>query len=239
MINSLLKACLKKIRSGTCLLCEEPTYRRLDLCKTCEVELPYLTHACVQCALPLPPQNEDKYCGVCLQAPLEAYQVFSTFIYSLPIDRLIMELKFKHRLTAAAVLGQLMVTRIEQIYQVRTYPEVIIPIPLHSGRLRERGFNQALELARPISRALSIPLDYRRCFRVKQTAAQTGLSAKERAKNVKHAFTVQKPFSFDHVCLIDDVCTTGHTAMALAKVLFQSGVKTVDVWCCARASLKF
>ena len=114
-------------------------------------------------------------------------------------------------------------------------PEVIIPVPLHSSRYRERGFNQSLEIARILSRRLVIPLDYRSCSRIHATQAQTQLDAKERARNLKKAFAITKPLPYTHVAILDDVVTTGATVNELAKMLRQAGVKRIDVWACARA----
>ena len=113
-------------------------------------------------------------------------------------------------------------------------PDVLIPIPLHPDRLRERGFNQAMELARPIAKHLGLHLDPHNCVRQQTTAPQSDLSRKERIKNVKGAFEVLKPVS-GHVVIIDDVMTTGSTAHEFAKTLLQAGASSVDVWVCARA----
>lgn len=113
-------------------------------------------------------------------------------------------------------------------------PECIIPVPLHQQRLRERGFNQALELSRIISKQLNIPLNYSLCHRDKATPFQSGLSAKQRKQNLKNAFKVAKNHSYQHVAIFDDVVTTGTTVNELARQLKQSGVRTIEVWAIAR-----
>jgi len=117
-------------------------------------------------------------------------------------------------------------------------PEIIIPVPLHRTRLRERGFNQALEIARPIARSLSIPVDYKSCERVRKTSAQSLLPAAERRKNIKGAFRVTRPIAARHVAILDDVMTTGHTVQELAATLRKAGVERIDVWVVARTSLQ-
>jgi ComF family protein len=134
----------------------------------------------------------------------------------------------------ARVLSKLMIERLMQVYAHSDLPEVIIPIPLHPRRLAERGFNQALELARPISKALRIPLAYRNFLRVRNTVTQTTLTKKYRAKNLKNAFVFKKYQAFNHVALIDDVVTTGCTVNEMSRVLKKAGAKRIDVWCCAR-----
>jgi ComF family protein len=131
-----------------------------------------------------------------------------------------------------------MAKRMKKVYQTLSLPRVIIPVPLHAKRLKERGFNQALELSKPISRALKIPIDHWSCTRVLPTLPQTNLSRSQRKKNVRHVFKVATTLHAHHVCLVDDVLTTGYTALSLSKALFKAGVQSIDVWCCARADVK-
>lgn len=123
-------------------------------------------------------------------------------------------------------------------------PQIIIPIPLHPRRLRQRGFNQALEIAKPIAKKFHVPLDTAHCQRVRYTEAQTQIPAEHRGSNVKNAFVVDKKFfcgensNISHVAIMDDVVTTGHTVNELSRALRKAGVKTIDVWCCARTRKK-
>ncbi|MDE2273435.1 MAG: ComF family protein, partial [Gammaproteobacteria bacterium] len=111
-----------------------------------------------------------------------------------------------------------------------------IPIPLHSARLRERGFNQALELARPVSRRLQLCLDARTCLRRKNTAVQSKLDAKERRRNLIDAFEVRTSLQGVHVAILDDVVTTGATVGALSRALREAGAARITVWSLARAA---
>ena len=115
-------------------------------------------------------------------------------------------------------------------------PDVLIPVPLHYQRLRQRGYNQALELARPIAKMLGIPIDIRSCRRRKVTKEQSGLQAKQRKSNVRDAFEVTGDLRNRSIAIIDDVMTTGSTVNELAKQLMQAGATTVDVWVCARVA---
>ena len=110
-------------------------------------------------------------------------------------------------------------------------------MPLHNTRLRERGYNQALELARPIAKRLAIPLHTHLLQRHKTTLAQARLSLTDRARNVENAFTIKANIRGCHVSLVDDVTTTGHTLRSASAALKQAGAKRVDIWCAAKAIL--
>jgi Predicted amidophosphoribosyltransferases len=114
-------------------------------------------------------------------------------------------------------------------------PEIIIPVPLHPQRFRERGFNQSIEIAKSLSRHLNIPIDTQSCIRKRNTLHQIDLPARQRQSNMKQAFKVKQPMKARHIAILDDVMTTGSTVNELAKVLKQSGVNRVDIWVCGRA----
>ena len=159
-----------------------------------------------------------------------------------PLDGLITQLKFNGRLVNARTLGRLLVNKLQaeqgQAHQSFVLPGAILPVPLHSTRLRERGFNQALEIARPVAQALKIPLLTNVCERSRATAEQSTLPARQRKKNVKGVFQVTRSPNTEHIAIVDDVMTTGQTVNELSKVLRQAGVRCIDVWVCARAQLK-
>lgn len=228
---------LKKIASWlltrTCSLCGDHSTRDEDICAPCYEDLPFLLNACEQCAKPLPVNAVT--CGICLKHPPSFDRTFAAFIYQPPVTKLITNLKFGEKLNNARLLGELMTLEIQnKWYQHGPLPEVIIPVPLHSSRLKERGFNQAVEIAKPIAKKLRIPLAYSLCERVKATQAQAQLPANLRKANVRNAFRVVEHLSLNHVAVIDDVMTTGFTMLELCRTLKKSGVKTIDVWCCAR-----
>lgn len=119
-------------------------------------------------------------------------------------------------------------------YQDKPLPDLILPVPLHRLRLRERGFNQALEIARPITKRLRIPIDKHSLQRIRHTRPQTGLKAPEREVNLKNAFKTIRDFSGKHIALLDDVVTTSSTINACSQALMDAGAKQIDIWCCAR-----
>ena len=115
--------------------------------------------------------------------------------------------------------------------------DLLVPVPLHPHRLKQRGFNQALELARPLSHQLGIPLAESSCLRIRNTEPQQGLKVKARKRNLKNAFIGLSHVRGQHVAIIDDVVTTGTTTNSVARALLNAGAKACDVWCFARTPL--
>ncbi|CAL7963392.1 competence protein ComFC [Gammaproteobacteria bacterium] len=221
---------------STCILCGAASNRKLDLCTACENDLPFLKNCCTRCARPLP--EGQTVCGACLNNPLPfLIRTFALFYYQTPIKQLMLSLKFNSHLVSAKILGDLLASYLCHQYKNQEEPEVIIPVPLHFTRLRERGYNQALELVRPIAKKLKIPIDKSSTKRIKNTIAQALLPAKKRVQNIKQAFDVNEEEirHYKHVAVIDDVITTGNTATELCKILYQNGVNKIDVWCVAKA----
>lgn len=234
MIYNWLKNNLSQIVSKQCLLCLSPTKNKHLLCAGCEKDLPENTCRCVICSIPFSTTQANEkqlVCGKCQKNPPHFTTSSIPHIYASPLKQLITQLKFHGNLSCAPLLAQ---GFINSIKHRKNMPECIIPVPLHQQRLRERGFNQALELARIIASKLNIPLDYSLCYREKPTPFQSGLSAKQRKQNLKNAFKVTNNNSYRHVAIFDDVVTTGTTVNELAKQLKQAGVETIEVWAIAR-----
>lgn len=173
-------------------------------------------------------------CGGCLRHEPPFAGAWAPFRYEHPLDLLEARFKFHADLAAGRVLSALMIERAAADAPPR--PELLIPVPLHSARLRERGYNQALELAQPLARAFAIPLRADLLVRTRATPPQTGLDAKTRRRNLRGAFALAEGTALpEHVALIDDVMTTGATLRECARVLRRAGVARVDVWALARA----
>ena len=202
----------------SCLLCAGPSAGAL-LCELCNADLPRLAaDHCDMCALPL---SEGKRCGACLSNPPAYDHVCAPFIYAFPADALIQALKYRGVLAIAPALGGAIARTLDE------RPDVVIAMPLADARLRERGFNQAHEIARHVARITGIPLIPSACRKVRDTAPQAALPWNARAKNVRKAFVCDENFSGRHVAVVDDVMTTGATLNELARNLKQAGAVRV------------
>ncbi len=215
-----------------CRVCTSLLKTNSLLCPSCYANLPWNNHACLTCALPL---SQGQQCGACLLDPLSTNICLSPFIYQPPISNLITQLKFQHQLWCSRLLGRLLASAIQQRYQNLALPECIIPIPLHAKRLRQRGFNQALEIAKPLAAQLNIPLLYNYYSRHKNTEPQSQLTAAVRRRNMSAAFSSRRLPSAKYIAILDDVMTTGQTVREFKKVLLQQGIPKIDIWSCARA----
>lgn len=216
-----------------CLVCAEPGGDGLDLCMTCRQALPEERNACRRCALPLPPLPlpADGLCGRCLRQPPPLQATRAAFVYAAPLDRLLLRYKFHHDLAAGRLLARLMARAMASCEP----PLALVPVPLHPQRLRQRGYDQALELARPLARTLRLPLQAGLLRRVRRTLPQSELDADARRANLRDAFQARgRGTPPAHVALVDDVMTTGATLEAAALALRRAGVARVDAWVCAR-----
>ena len=207
----------------------------LDLCGPCEAELPRNSYPCARCAVPLPAGTPiGAACGRCLERPPWFDAASVPFRYAYPLDHLVRDFKYHGRLAYARVLGTVLADHVRAL--AAPVPECLVPVPLHPARHRERGFNQSSEIARHVARHLGIALDERLCRRTRATADQTALTAKERRRNLRGAFALERPLRARHVAVVDDVLTTGSTVEELARTLKRGGVERVSVWAVARAS---
>jgi len=228
LTNNLLNIRLKLrqlLPAQPCLLCG--TYTRHDgWCPTCDAGLPYLAHACCPiCALPTP---DGSVCGHCLQHPPHFDHTAAVFAYAFPVDKLVQALKYGEQLALADALSRRLVQRIEQP------PDRILAMPLHHVRLRERGFNQSLELARGICRQLKVPLLTNSARRIRNTTQQSALPWKERKRNMRNAFACDDNLSGLHIGIVDDVMTSGTTLDELARTLRHAGASKISAWVVAR-----
>lgn len=208
-----------------CLLCGAPS-RDGAWCGPCDAALPYLAAPhCPVCALPTP---NGATCGRCLRVKPQFDHTLAVFAYAFPLDKLVQALKFGGQLLLARQLANKLMQRVD------ARPDCIVAMPLHPSRLRERGFNQSLELARHIAHRLDIPLLNHACRRVRDTPPQSALPWKERGRNMRKAFTCTEDLSGRHVAVVDDVMTSGASVNALAHALRQAGAREVSAWVIAR-----
>jgi len=217
-----------------CVFCHTPSKQAMALCKDCEEVLPFLPQTrCVQCALPLKSQHSG-ICGVCQNNPTYYDKTISVFSYDRPISQLMIDTKFNSKLIYINLLGKLLAQSITEYYQT-PLPELMIPIPLHKKRLRERGFNQSLEIAKIIKKSINLPINFKCVSRIKNTQPQSKTRANLRQKNIKHAFRVNDFNLPKHIAIVDDIMTTGSTVNELSRILKTSGVEQIDIWCCVKS----
>lgn len=220
---------LDAVMPQDCLLCAAPAGGTL-LCPTCAAELPRMpAPTCPHCALPT---SSGETCGRCLRHPPHFERLLACFPYAFPVDRMLQQLKYSHQLALARWFG-------EQLTGVADglACDLIVPMPLHPQRLRERGFNQALEIARPLARHTDVRLSATSCVRNRDTAPQEGLTLLQRRRNLKNAFACNTDFSGLHVLLVDDVVTTGASVSECARTLRLHGAESVTVLAVARTLL--
>jgi ComF family protein len=190
-----------------------------QICGPCDAELPRLARSrCAVCALPLASEARNEgVCGACLDSPPRYARVLAPFRYEYPLDAVIRAYKYGGRLAYSRLFGAALAA-------VATRDaDAIVAMPLSPARLAERGFNQALEIARVVADATGIPLLPFACRRVVDTPPQAALPWKERAKNVRRAFVCDADLTGRRVAVVDDVLTTGATLNELARVLRKAG----------------
>lgn len=225
-INNWLKI-KRHLFPATCLLCGTRSEKG-SLCRGCLADLPYLPASrCPVCALPALPGN---VCGACLSEPPEYHSTVAALSYSFPLDALIHALKYRANLALAVPLADLLA----QAASPRLRPDYLVPMPLYPARLRERGFNQALEIAKRVSKLTGIALLPNACRRIRDTPPQASMPWKERARNIRGAFACDANLSGRRIAVIDDVMTTGATMNELAKVLRKQKAAEVECWAVAR-----
>ncbi|KEX92372.1 ComF family protein [Pseudomonas umsongensis] len=218
-----------------CLLCDEVADGTTPVCMACETELPWLGDHCQRCAVPLPAAGMT--CGQCLMQPPAFERVVAPWTYNFPIDSLITRFKHSAKWPYGHLLGDLLAQSLQHRFNDDLpRPDVLVPVPMSTRRLRQRGFNQAAMLARWLSERLDVPIDERLLLRPQDTNAQQDLNAEARKRNLHHAFAMASDASVKgrHLALVDDVLTTGATAQALALLLLDAGAIRVDVYCLAR-----
>lgn len=212
---------------AACVLCGAAAVDR-DLCAGCAADLVPNRRCCARCAIPL---ESGALCGPCAKRAPPQTSAWVPFVYGAPIDTLLTRLKFGGDLAAGRVLAEVALARRANDAPL---PDALVPVPLHASRLRERGYNQSLELARAWSRALCVPLAADALVRTRATPPQTGLSALERRRNLRGALAVVAPLP-RRVAIVDDVMTTGTTLRESARALRRAGCVHVEVWAVARA----
>lgn len=228
MMQSMLNKCLNFVQPDQdCLLCGAASGAHL-VCPDCHAELPRPAAACPVCASP----GSGEVCGQCLQHPPHFTRSIAALDYHFPVDKLVQAYKYHQQLALARLFG----TLLSQAVHNQARPDILLPMPLHPTRLRERGFNQAHEIAKRIGTTLNLPATPSLARRVVNTASQATLDWDARKKNMKGAFACDHPLAGQHIALVDDVMTSGATLNELSKTLKRAGAGEISVWVVARAA---
>jgi len=219
-----------------CILCQQTVGQGFEVCPTCYQALPHNENCCVRCALPLAQDiSRGLLCGRCIKKLPAFDYAYSPFRYEGDVITLVHQLKFSEKIRFSRSIGEML---LQHFSGTGESPDCLLPVALHQSRMRQRGFNQSIEISRLLAKKLGVPIEHSAVVRRRHTVAQTGLSAKQRQKNIRGAFSMAGELSYKHVLIIDDVMTTGATVNELAKLLKKNNVERVGVLSIARAPVK-
>lgn len=169
-------------------------------------------------------------CGRCLRRPPAVDSALALFEYRFPVDRVLLRFKFAGDLAAGRWLGE----RLAAVVGEAPLPDLLVVPPIEAARLRQRGFNQALQVAKVVAARHGLELDRDALRRTRTAAPQSTLGGRERRLNLRGAFACRRRFDRRHVAIVDDVMTTGATIDAVARALREAGAARVDAWIVAR-----
>jgi len=238
--RSLASKVLHALTPYDCILCAENSTTHTNLCPTCSQDLPLIKQPCRHCGVETAQSVSPLLCGACTLKKPVFHQCVAVMSYASPADKLISQFKFNANFAAGLALGEILAQEFKRHCECHGYPDVIVPIPLHQARLQERGFNQALELAKQLSFLTGTPVLNKVLTRIKNTLPQTEIKrAGLRKSNLKKAFAcidLHNEAGVKHIALVDDVVTTGATLSEAARALFIGGAEKVDCFCVARAT---
>ena len=226
----------------SCLLCAQNFAIKCEIthpnihavCRPCLAELPWHPRAsCPQCGL----SSDGNVCGSCLNSPPDFDATRAVFLYAYPINAMMQRYKYGNSLNLGDTFGKFLSEKVN-VEDCLANIDLIIPMPMHPQRLKERGFNQALEIAKVLNKLLTksckVKLDYKSVTRQTLTPPQASLPLKERVKNIKGAFKANGDFTGKRVAIVDDVMTSGASLNELAKTLKKAGASHVECWVIAR-----
>lgn len=229
--------CWGRLFQPCCVVCLAPGSGGLCLCADCMQDLPWHQQGCRVCGdalpgtlVPGPVASAGRSCGRCLGDPPSFDRVIAALAFAPPVAGWIRRFKYHGTLYLGRLLSELFLLRC-------TPPrlDLIVPVPLHRDRQRLRGFNQSAELARPLARALEVPLEQGLLERCQAGIPQSTLLARDRRRAMRGVFRVRQRVAGARIALMDDVLTTGATANACARALKRAGAAEVQVWVISRA----
>ena len=212
--------------------------RPLPFCPDCYGGIRFIhSPLCPRCGLPFPAvEGTDHLCGECLAAEKPYAVARSVGLYEGTLLKAIHLFKYKGKIGIGRILGALMADFAGSLWDMKAF-SLVLPVPLHKSRLRQRGFNQAVILARVLAKRFTLPLDFMALRRHLLTAPQVGLGREDRLTNVRGAFSIHKPAKVAgrRILLVDDVYTTGSTLSECASILMRADAEAVAALTLARA----
>jgi ComF family protein len=228
----MLEAFLDLLYPPACIACAKVLPVRSPFCETCDLAVERLpTARCRTCAEPGAFARHT--CPRCLGAPPPFARAWAAFAHEGPVARAIHRFKYEDHPELAPALAELLASECRQF--LARAPRVLVPLPLHPRRYRERGYDQAWLLAQALARATGREASPNVLVRTRETRRQVGLPESERALNVAQAFQATCPVSGQAFLLVDDVLTTGATVRAAAEALGEAGASHIEVLTLARA----
>lgn len=239
IITGIEPALLGRI-SCVCVVCGRTVSNDANPCRQCRDDLPWLQAACTRCGESLETvSGEAEFCNRCQHSPPLFDFCKAVFHYRTPVADLLSAYKFQGKFAAGHAMASCLAQVMNGFYANHKPPQLLVPVPLHNNRLRERGYNQALEISKLVAKSCRLQLDHRAVLRTRDTRPQTDVrGVRARRKNMVDAFTIRAN-ALDNVtsiAVIDDVVTTTATVSALTNALKKSGIQEVHIWCVARAS---
>ena len=227
--NNMLAETCRRALPQCCAFCVAPCGHAL-VCEACCAALPRIEPACPTCALPA---SAGGRCGACLARPPPFAAAYAAFAYAFPLDRLLQSFKYGGQLANADFFAEALALRVAQRGAATPWPDALVALPLAPSRQRERGFDQATEIARRVASITGVAMASG-LHRTRDTPAQAALPWKERAQNVRGAFAADPTLAGRRIAIVDDVMTTGATLTAATHAALRSGVRAVEVWAVAR-----
>ena len=233
----VLSSLLNQLAPGHCLMCRMRCPGKTQLCQLCGAEIPRLINPCRCCALPL--ADAGQVCGHCQRQPPPYSTVCAAAPYTAPLSNLLHRFKYAGDATLAATFAELLEPQLQHWLDTHPTPDWLVAMPLHWLRQLQRGFNQAELLARAMAghhglRHFQLRVNGRLCRRTRRTREQSTLDSQQRLHNMAGAFACKPLVGDPHIAIIDDILTTGSSADALTRTLFQAGAGRVDIWVIAR-----
>ncbi|MEX0963440.1 MAG: double zinc ribbon domain-containing protein [Pseudohongiellaceae bacterium] len=240
MLTPVIHA-IRRALPAACIVCGQAAYKEYSICDVCEPLLPRLGECCRRCGIEFGAAlSKDRFCNSCLLRPPSFAMCCAAFPYVPPISKLVANFKFSAGFDIGYSLSRILARDFNAHYGTAERPQLLLPVPLHSKRLSSRGFNQAREISRVLSRHCRVATSDSMLLKTRHTEAQTSMkSATARKTNLRGAFSLRKVPNMEavtHIALVDDVVTTMATMETLSRLLRSQLGCRVDVWCLARAN---